>query len=206
MTQWFRMYAEAMRNPKIISLSDRDFRTWVRLLSIASENNGKIPSAETCKTLLSMRLDHLLASFQRLVRSGLIDSLGDCYEPHNWNKFQYKSDSSTERVTLHRERKRNNNETPPDTDTDITLAKASDGEPSAGKMVWDDALAYYGTAKRSMIGKWVKTYTVEKFMEVMIACQIEDPLDRIAWTNAALLAKKKSNGRETWCGMELPIT
>lgn len=116
--RWFRLYNDAIRNPKVAGLNDRDFRTWVSLLCIASENDGHIPPAETTKKLLSMRLDHLLAAFQRLSSIGLIDQLGDCYEPHNWSKFQYKSDTSTERVTLHRQRKKRKAVTPPETDTE----------------------------------------------------------------------------------------
>lgn len=113
MTKWFRFYADAMRNPKVAALSDRDFRLWVGLLSVASENDGSIPPAETLKRVLSMRLDHLYEGLKRLASSGLIDALATGYEPHNWSKFQYKSDTSTERVKKHRT-ERNVSVTPPE--------------------------------------------------------------------------------------------
>ena len=51
---------------------------------------------------------------------GLIDRLTDGYEPHNWSKFQYKSDTSNQRVTRHRA-KRNVTVTPPDTETETEV-------------------------------------------------------------------------------------
>lgn len=115
MTKWFRFYSDAMRNPKVAKLSDREFRLWVQVLAVASENEGRIPSAEDLKHVLNARLDHLLTGLKRLISAGLIDQLDVGYEPHNWNKFQYKSDTSTDRVKKHRA-ERNVSETPPDTE------------------------------------------------------------------------------------------
>lgn len=120
MSRWFRFYADATRNPKVLRLSDFEFRLWVRLLSIASENDGHIPPIDDLKLLLNMRLDNLLRGLNALVTAALVDAKGgvtDGYEPHNWSKFQYKSDTSNERVAKHRA-KRNVTVTPPDTDTE----------------------------------------------------------------------------------------
>lgn len=124
MSRWYRAYADAERNPKVAALSDKDFRLWHRLLSVAAENDGHIPPIEALKRVLSMRLDHLLAGVKRLVSAGLIDPLGDGYAPHNWSKRQYKSDSSAERVRKHRQ-KRAVTVTPPETDTDTETEKPS---------------------------------------------------------------------------------
>lgn len=117
MSKWFRFYSDAMRNPKVAKLSDREFRLWVQVLSVASENEGRIPPTEELKHVLNARLDHLLTGLKRLISGGLIDRLEDGYEPHNWKKFQYRSDTSTERVRKHRS-ERNVSETPPDTETE----------------------------------------------------------------------------------------
>lgn len=115
--RWFRFYAAALRNPKVAALSDREFRLWVSLLSAASENDGKLAPAEDLRHVLNMRLDHLLSGLDRLIRVGLIDALEHGYAPHHWEKFQYKSDTSTERVQKYRG-KRNVSETPPEADTE----------------------------------------------------------------------------------------
>ena len=114
MSRWFRFYADAIRNPKVAKLSDSDYRLWTELLAVAAENDGAIPCLDDLKSVLKRRLDHLSRGLDRLIRAGLIDPLGGCYEPHNWNKFQYKSDTSTPRVTLHRAKV----VTPPETETE----------------------------------------------------------------------------------------
>lgn len=110
---WFRFYSTAIRSPKVAKLSDRDFRLWVTLLAASSENDGRLPPADELKHVLNARLDHLLAGLERLIRAGLIDALEHGYTPHNWEKFQYKSDTSTDRVRKHRA-SRNVSETPPE--------------------------------------------------------------------------------------------
>ena len=122
MTRWFRMYGEAMRHPKVARLSDKEFRLWVRLLAVASENDGIIPPVDDLKYVLNMRLDHLLTGVERLISMGLIDCLEHGYAPHNWKRYQYKSDASNERVAKHRA-KCNVTVTPPDTDTDTELVR-----------------------------------------------------------------------------------
>ena len=127
MSRWFRFYADAMRNPKVAALSDHDFRLWVELLALASENDGHIPPLESLKHVLKRRLDHLSRGLNGLIRALLIDALSDGYEPHNWSKFQYKSDTSTDRVHKFRE-KRNVSETPPEqiqSRAEIPAAKAT---------------------------------------------------------------------------------
>jgi hypothetical protein len=102
---WFRFYSAAIRHPKVATLSDSDFRLWVKLLAVACENNGFIPPLDTLKKVLKTRLDHLLQGLNRLVSALLIEVLEVGYTPHNWNKKQFISDTSTPRVTLHRQRR-----------------------------------------------------------------------------------------------------
>ena len=116
-SRWFRLKAAAMRNPKVLRLTDRQFRLWVRLLAVASENDGKLPCADDLRLALSMRLDHLHQGLDGLIKARLIDALEVGYEPHDWREHQYKSDTSRDRVAKHRA-KCNVTVTPPDTDTD----------------------------------------------------------------------------------------
>jgi hypothetical protein len=118
MTRWWRSYADTHRNPKVVQLSDADFRLWHQLLCIAAENEGSIPPLEGLKSLLKRRLDHLKDAVERLVKAGLIERSDDDYSPHNWLKRQFKSDTSTARVKRFRNGERNVSVTPPDTETD----------------------------------------------------------------------------------------
>lgn len=202
MSRWFRFYAKAMRTPKVMRLSDRDFRIWVNMLAIASENDGRLPSDDDLKRLLGMRLDHLKGVLKRLIRGGLIDPLVDGYEPHDWGEHQYKSDTSTERVKRYRE-KRNVSETAPDTDTD-SVADATDGKPSSAidlqKAVFDSGvplLVGAGTPERSaraMLGKWRRTYGDGAVLDSLAAATAESVSDPIPWLTRALEAR---NGKRT---------
>lgn len=122
--RWFRFYADAMRHPKVARLSDAQFRLWVELLSVAAENDGLIPSAGDLKHMLKRRLDHLLRGLDDLIRASLIEPSCGGYTPHNWNKKQYKSDVSTDRVRKHR-KNGNVSETPPEAEAEAEAAKAA---------------------------------------------------------------------------------
>lgn len=97
-----------MDDPKLLSISDKDLRLWLRLLCYASKNDGNLPIITTLSKVLRVRLDHLQQGVNRLINVGLIDelaiSLDQHYRPHNWSKRQYKSDTCNDRVAKHREK------------------------------------------------------------------------------------------------------
>lgn len=194
MSRWFRFYAAAIRHPKVAKLSDKDFRLWLELMSVAAENDGAIPPLEDLKHLLKRRLDHLSSAVDRLISGGLIDRLGDGYEPHDWSERQYKSDTSTERVRKHRE-KRNVSETPPDTETDTEVSLSNDNDAGASdskKAFWANAISYLGGNKRSMVGKWVKDHGHVATGQAITAAQIEGAVDPVAYINRVLRKPSKS--------------
>jgi hypothetical protein len=137
MSRWFRFHSDAIRNPKVAALSDKEFRLWVELLSVASANDGHIPPLGDLKHVLRRRLDHLSTGVKRLISALLIDVLEDGYEPHGWGKYQYKSDTSTERVNKFRE-KRNVSETPPEQNRTEQIEEYIEAKASCAS---DDALA-----------------------------------------------------------------
>lgn len=199
MSRWFRFYADAMRNPKVASLSDYQFRLWVQLLAVASENDGIIPNEKYLKNILRVRLDHLLRGLNGLITIGLIEPLerhNDLvtkplerhYTPHNWSKRQYKSDTSTERVTLHRKRV----VTPPETEADTdknTLSKDSGASADSDKVFWDGAKAYlagYSKNPGALIGKWCRDYGKPETARAIGAAQIDRAVDPIPYIERVL--------------------
>lgn len=153
MTAWFRMYNEALDNPKIQRLPDPLFKTWVNLLCIAARFEGELPAAADLAFLLRLDDEETRARLEKLVEAGLLDRSDDGLEPHNWRGRQHQSDDSAPRVRKHREAKRaaaaahsacNGDNavtvTPPETETetetDSDLGKASafpvDGSPPTG--------------------------------------------------------------------------
>lgn len=187
MNKWFRFYSDAMRNPKVAKLADNDFRLWVELLAVASENDGKIPNLEDLKHLLRRRLDHLKGGVKRLISNGLIDVLEGGYEPHNWTKFQYKSDSSTDRVRKHRS-KRNVSVTPPDTDTDTEEEKNTKKSTARGTLLPDDFVMPDDWIAWAQEKKGWSENTVNKESEVFV----------LWWQAKAGAGARKKDWKKTW--------
>ncbi len=142
--QWFRFYHEVLDDPKVQSLSPEDFKFWVNMLCLACRRNGKIPNLKDISFGLRITTDACQTVLERLSNAGLIDTLsgganGCHYAVHSWDKRQYKSDTSTERVKRFRQRSSNVtetvNETPPETDTEQIKKKPSKKEnpPPTGK-------------------------------------------------------------------------
>jgi len=121
MTRWFRLYDDVLNDPKVQKLNGELFKLWINVLCIASKHGGVLPSLDDLS--FELRLPTLVCKTEidMLKAAGLID--GDKkLKPHGWEKRQYKSDTSTDRVKRFRERSRNVtetvSETAPDTDTE----------------------------------------------------------------------------------------
>ena len=175
-----------MRNPKVARLSDKKFRLWVELLAVASENEGSIPCLDDLRYVLNRRLDHLSTGVDQLISMGLIDLLADGYEPHNWSKFQYKSDTSNERVAKHRA-KRNVTVTAPDTETEQSYLSSKEDKPQAAnsdKDFWDNSKAYlkpHNSNPGALIGKWCKGGKQAIVAKAITAAQLERAVDPVAF-------------------------
>lgn len=118
MSRWFRFYDDAINDPKILKLSDKLHRIWVGILCVASKNNGVLPPLSDTALMIRMKPEKLEEAIQHLINVELIDDSGVSLRPHNWDKRQYKSDVSTERVKRFRNGNGNVSETPPETETE----------------------------------------------------------------------------------------
>lgn len=131
--QWFRFYHEALDDPKVQTLDAETFRDWVNLLCLCCRMNGELPKAvEQIAFVLRRSPDACLTVLSRLADAGLLDRRnggpnGMHYAIHAWDKRQYKSDTSTDRVKRFRERYKDVSETvtvtPPDTETETETDK-----------------------------------------------------------------------------------
>lgn len=152
MSRWFRFYSDAMRDPKVSALSDSDYRLWTELLSVAADNDGFIPHLADTSRILRRRLDKLVNAVNRLVEVGLINVVGDGFEPHNWRKRQYKSDTSTERVKRFRTKPGNVSETAcetaPETETETETENNPPNPPSLGTVGAGVEYAFFGKTIR----------------------------------------------------------
>lgn len=133
---WFRMYHEFATDPKVQMLSEADQRRYVMLLCLRCSNEGVTLHDDEVAFLLRISNEEWQATKVVLLAKNLID---EDNLPVNWDKRQFKSDNSTERVRRCRKRKKerelalemasdaaretdgnacNVTVTPPDTETD----------------------------------------------------------------------------------------
>jgi hypothetical protein len=148
--QWFRFYSEALDDPKVQRLPGDLFKAWVNLLCLANEQEerGTLPLLDDIA--FRLRLDHQKAedALTGLRRAGLLEHNADTdeYRIHAWDKRQYASDISTDRVRKFREKqretagkqernkretfqKRSSNAIDTDTDTDQTQNRVEQSTP-----------------------------------------------------------------------------
>lgn len=128
---WFRMYAEFATDTKVQSMDETLQRRFIMFLCLHC--NGEYERLSDDELAFALRITTAeLVNTREVFKQKRF--LGDNGEIRNWNKRQYKSDSSTGRVREHRKRKRNGrvtgrnvSVTPPDSDTD------SEKDTTAGK-------------------------------------------------------------------------
>lgn len=139
---WFRLYSEFAGDPVIQSLAFEDQRHYVLILCLKC--NGLLDRSVTAtrrEPIIARALGLDAASAEeakrRLMEVNLIDRK---WQPLAWNKRQYISDNSTERVRKYRNNKekrnvtetlRNSDSNTPDTDTD-TEAETYTETPTTG--------------------------------------------------------------------------
>lgn len=194
MSRWFRMYADALNNPKVQRLSGDDFKGWVNLLCLASAADGVLPGKDDIAFALRMDAKKAGAMVDRLVAARLLTVTETGFEPHDWNDLQYTSDVSTERVKRFRERSKQRRETvtetPPDTDTDtdteLPLANAKGAAPeNSDKEFWDSAKAYLGNHgvknPGALIGKWCRDHTKSAAAHAIARAQVERAVEPISF-------------------------
>ena len=101
---WFRMYAEFLVDPKVQMLSETDQRRYIMMLCLRC-SNGDVTLQDT-QIAFQLRISEQEWQATKLVfiTNKLIDKLNNVL---NWEKRQFLSDSSRERVARYRERHRN---------------------------------------------------------------------------------------------------
>lgn len=119
---WFRLYHEFATDPKLQMMSEADQRRYVMVLCLKCCNDDVTLHDKEVAFQLRISEDEWLITKKLFLDKDLI-----CQDnkPIAWNKRQFLSDSSTERVAKHREKKKagvkqkgNVTVTPPDSDSD----------------------------------------------------------------------------------------
>lgn len=128
MSRWFRAYDDALDDPKVQRLPDNLFRAWFNLMCVTSKNGGKPFSLDEIAFRLRVTEAKAKIIADALVKAGLLDGTIGLYVSHNWDKRQFKSDTSNDRVKRFRDRDKKQGcnvtdavtETPPETEQNRT--------------------------------------------------------------------------------------
>jgi hypothetical protein len=123
MAKWFRWHANSLDDHRLQSLPCEAYKFYSNLGSILAENDSKdgiIPCLEKLSWRLRMSPERAQELVTCLFVAGLLVKSRGGLRVKGWEKRQYISDASTERVRKHRSMKRSETVTvtPPDTDTD----------------------------------------------------------------------------------------
>lgn len=122
---WCRLHSEMLNDPKVQTLPDASFKAWVNSMMLATSRGkgGELGTLHDVSFAFRETQEGVSSAFHPLIERGLIVTDGETFHIAKWDKRQYKSDTSTDRVRRHRNAKRNVTETPPDTDTDTDIKK-----------------------------------------------------------------------------------
>jgi hypothetical protein len=110
-SRWFRVFDEAVDDPKLQMLSDKLHRFLFNCWCLASKHDGYLPPITEIAWRLRKTESAIAAMVAELHERGLLEEAGTTFEPHNWQERQFQSDVSTERVKMFRERKKKQSET-----------------------------------------------------------------------------------------------
>jgi hypothetical protein len=123
--QWFRLYSEFSHDPKVQMLSEVNQRRLIMLFCIRCNGNVTLQD-EQVAFQLRISMDEWLTSKATFLDKKFINNDNEVL---NWDKRQFVSDSSAERVAKHRERMKQSSNvtvTPPEqnrTDTEHNITE-----------------------------------------------------------------------------------
>jgi hypothetical protein len=127
---WFRLYQEFATDPKVQSMSEIMQRRLVMLFCLRCGNVLETLQEQEIMFALRITEEEWRETKQLFVSKCFIRFISDKCNIINWNKRQFISDTSTDRVKRYRAKKetflkrsKRVSETPPDTDTDTDTDK-----------------------------------------------------------------------------------
>jgi hypothetical protein len=99
---WLRIDDGFTNHPKILELTDSEFRTWIRLLCHCSRVEDPSVDAATKREVAGLSAGRVA----RYWKIGLLDKTGDDYEVHNWPQYRKKDETNADRQRRWRARQR----------------------------------------------------------------------------------------------------
>lgn len=101
---WIRLYTEVPHDPKAQRLQPALFKFWINCLCLAGGNSGVLPPVDEIAWVLRMNDQQVIDQLSKLEDAKFLERSESSFVPHGWDKRQYQTDLSTERVKRFRER------------------------------------------------------------------------------------------------------
>ena len=105
---WFRIYDEALDDPRLQRLPASLFRAWFNVLCAASRNGGTLPDLPDLAFMLRTRPGALSRRLEALKAAGLIEEAEGALRPVEWERRQFveraADPTAAERMRRFRER------------------------------------------------------------------------------------------------------
>lgn len=198
--RWWRAYSRARHDPKLLRLTDKQFRWWFNLVCVAADNGGGLPPHADLAVEFRVSAATMTRALDDLISMGLFDHDETGIRPHNWNGLQYKSDVSNERVKRFRQRQCNVTETPSESEADTerknSEAKAS-GAADVASLIFGNGLNWLKQHSgkpepdcRALLGKWRKSLGDDTLIATLGRAQREGALDPVGWIEGAVRAHR----------------
>ena len=172
---WFRLYSEFAHDPKVQSMSEAMQRRLIMVLCMRCGNDHVTLQDDEVAFHWRISNEELADTKALFIRKGFID---EDWNPLNWDKRQFVSDSSAERIRRHREHKKqacNVTVTPPDTDTDTDTeskhraAKRKQDVDPTFERAWIEYPRKGDTSKKSSLKAWNARVKAGTDPEAMLA-------------------------------------
>ena len=192
--QWFRVYAEFATDPKVQMLSEVDQRRLVMLFCFRCNDHVTLHDEEVT-FMLRISNEEWQVTKALFVDKGFIDN--DC-NVLNWDKRQFISDSSAERVARHRAKNKkpcNVTVTPPDTEQTQNRTDTEHKKQTPLAM-----LMAMGVSKQ-LAGDWLKVRKAKNAAPTQTAFDtIKNHAEKNGYTFAAAVRIATS---ENWAGFKI---
>jgi hypothetical protein len=166
---WFRLYSEFAFDQKVQMLSEVDQRRLIMLFCLRCNGNVTLQDEEVTFQLRCSN-DEWLKTKATFIAKGFINEHNEVL---NWNKRQYISDSSAERVARYREKKKN----------DVTLSNVTVTAPEQNRTEQKQN-KYVPPISSDLLDEWMSIRRKKKAGEITerVFKAIEREAEKAGWT------------------------
>lgn len=178
---WFRMYAEFATDPKVQMMSEANQRRFIMLLCLRCSNADVTLHNEEVAFQLRISNEDWVETKAVFVAKNLIN---EDNTPTAWDRRQYASDSSAERVARHRAKKKeacnkgNVTETTPEADAEAEFTSLSTPQPPVIEPTRKGIVC--GLLRKAGMADAAPHYLTDEVWETILAKRTDEEIVEVA--------------------------